>query len=121
LLQVFTVVDAAMVRIALQPSDVDSREWPDLTGEQVPYWREWLRQIWTDKVFVRAVEVASPDLVRRVNAVCAGQEQRPRQVRGAVESVVRYRLRASSRATPFGLFAGVTPAIIGPGPGRSAR
>lgn len=36
-----------------------------------------------------------------------------RQVRHAVVSVVRYLLRMTSRATPFGLFAGVAPAHFG--------
>ncbi len=38
---------------------------------------------------------------------------REREVRRAVVSVMRYVLRAKSRATPFGLFAGVAPARVG--------
>ncbi|TCO46436.1 lantibiotic dehydratase [Actinocrispum wychmicini] len=108
----FTVIDAVMLRLAIQPSNVD--DWPDLTGGHVPQWRDWLTRTWADEAFAHAVEAASPDLARRVIAVRAGYEQRSRQVRGAVLSVLRYRLRASSRATPFGLFAGVTPAAFGP-------
>lgn len=112
LLTLFTVIDAVMLRLAIRPSNVD--DWPDLTEGHVPQWRDWLTRTWADEVFAHAVQAASPDLARRVTAVCAGHEQRPRQVRGAVLSVLRYRLRASSRATPFGLFAGVTPAAFGP-------
>ncbi|WP_198047690.1 lantibiotic dehydratase family protein [Kutzneria sp. 744] len=110
----FTVVDAALLRLAIQPSDVDEHTWPDLSGDHVPQWRDWLARTWADEPFAGAVRAASPDLARRVVAVCAGREQRPRQVRGAVVSLLRYRLRSSSRATPFGLFAGVAPAEFGP-------
>ncbi|MEC3974279.1 lantibiotic dehydratase [Amycolatopsis sp. H20-H5] len=109
----FTVTDAAMLRIATIPSTVDNGDWPDLTGEQVPHWRDWLATTWADTAFARAVEAASPDLAHRVTAICAGRERRVRQVRGAVASLLRYRLRASNRATPFGLFAGVAPAAVG--------
>ncbi|MEV4315151.1 lantibiotic dehydratase [Actinocrispum sp. NPDC049592] len=112
-MRLFTVIDAVMLRLATRLSDVDERDWPDLTGEHVPQWRDWLTRAWADEAFAYAVEAASPDLARRVIAVCAGYEQRPRQVRGAVVSILRYRLRASSRATPFGLFAGVAPAAFG--------
>jgi class I lanthipeptide synthase len=114
LLQVFTVVDAALLRLAVQSSGVDDQVWPDLVGDHVSEWRDWLARTWADEPFARAVRAASPDLARRVASVCAGREQRPRQVRGAVVSLLRYRLRASGRATPFGLFAGVAPAQFGP-------
>ncbi|GLZ42840.1 lantibiotic dehydratase [Actinokineospora sp. NBRC 105648] len=110
----FTVVDAAMLRLATQPIDAQVHPWPDLTGDHVPRWRDWLVRAWTDEPFAHAVATASPHLARRVAEVCAGVEQRPRQVRGAVVSLMRYRLRASSRATPFGLFAGVAPTGFGP-------
>lgn len=118
LVRLFSVVDAAIIRVTALQSIVDECDWPDLVGdpgELVPQWRGWLSRVWAEEAFVRAVEAASPALTRRVNLVCAGQEHRPRQVRSAVVSVLRYLLRASSRATPFGLFAGVAPAAFGPG------
>ncbi|MGH3830399.1 MAG: lantibiotic dehydratase [Pseudonocardiaceae bacterium] len=45
--------------------------------------------------------------------MCGGRVPRPRRVRRVVESVVQYLLRLTSRATPFGLFAGVAAARIG--------
>ncbi|MGH3868279.1 MAG: lantibiotic dehydratase [Pseudonocardiaceae bacterium] len=113
----YRCVDAAVVRVATHPSGLIVSPWPDLTGttsEHVARWRCWLQQVWAFEAVATAIEVASPVLAGRVGAVCAGREQRVRQVRRAVVSVVRYLLRMTNRATPFGLFAGVTPARFGP-------
>ncbi|MPZ64706.1 MAG: lantibiotic dehydratase [Pseudonocardiaceae bacterium] len=112
----YRCVDAAVVRAATRTSGLDVAPWPDLTGgtgEQVAQWRCWLERVWAQDAFAAAVEVASPVLAHCVGEVCAGHEQRARQVRRAVVSVVRYLLRTTSRATPFGLFAGVAPARFG--------
>jgi lantibiotic biosynthesis protein len=112
----FRCVDAAVIRVAVFGSDLDLPPWPDLTGdtpEHVREWRSWLRRVWEQEALVEAIEVASPVLARRVGDVCGGQVQQPRRVRRAVESVIRYLLRMTSRATPFGLFAGVAPLRIG--------
>ncbi|MGH3899734.1 MAG: lantibiotic dehydratase [Pseudonocardiaceae bacterium] len=104
------------MRAATHTSGLDIPPWPGLTGstsEHVVQWRRWLEKVWEQDAIAAAVEVASPVLARRVGAVCAGHEQRARQVRRAVVSVVRYLLRTTSRATPFGLFAGVAPARFG--------
>ncbi|MGH3565523.1 MAG: lantibiotic dehydratase [Pseudonocardia sp.] len=93
--------------------------WPDLTGdtdEHVTQWCRWLRQVWASEGFAASVEVASPTLARRVRDVCDGRRVRGREVRRAVLAVIRYLQRATSRATPFGLFAGVAPARLGPAP-----
>lgn len=114
----FTVIDIAMLRQTTRPADAgadsDGHRWPDLTDGTVPQWRDWLTGVWADQRFAHAVAVASPDLGRAASAVCAGQEQRPRRVRKVVASVLRYRLRATGRSTPFGLFAGVAPTRFGP-------
>ncbi len=105
-----------MVRVAAHPSGLDVAPWPDLTGTTVGHvtrWRRWLGQVWAQDAIAEAIEVSSPVLARRVREVCAGHEQRARQVRRAVVSVVRYVLRMTSRATPFGLFAGVAPVRFG--------
>ncbi len=112
----FRCVDAAVVRVAVFGSELDLPPWPDLTGgtpEHVREWRSWLRLVWQQEALVEAIEVASPVLARRVGDVCGGLVQQPRRVRRVVESVVRYLLRLTSRATPFGLFAGVAPLRIG--------
>ncbi len=112
----YRFVDAAVVRAAVLPLGAKVPPWPDLTGstgEHVAQWRRWLEQVWEQDVVVAAVEVASPVLARRVRELCDGAGS-ARQVRRAVVSIVRYLLRMTSRATPFGLFAGVAPVRFGP-------
>ncbi|MGH3854962.1 MAG: lantibiotic dehydratase, partial [Pseudonocardiaceae bacterium] len=83
------------------------------TDEQVAEWCRWLREVWASDGFAASVEVASPALAHRVREICDGRRVRKREVRRAALSVTRYLQRATSRATPFGLFAGVAPARVG--------
>lgn len=110
-------VDAAVVRAAVRPPD-HRMVWPDLTGPSAHQesWRAWLQLVWQTADFAAAVEFASPDLARRVRQICAGEPVQELAVRRAVLSVLRYLLRARSRATPFGLFAGVQAARTGATP-----
>ncbi len=62
--------------------------------------------------FLSALEQASPVLTHRVTEICEGRDVSEPAMRRAVLSVMRYLLRASGRATPFGLFAGIAPAHI---------
>ncbi|MGH3871108.1 MAG: lantibiotic dehydratase [Pseudonocardiaceae bacterium] len=112
----FRCVDAAVIRVAVFGSEWDLPPWPDLTGstpEHVQEWQGWLARVWEQDALVEAIEVASPVLARCVGDVCGGRVQQPRRVRRVVESVIRYLLRLTSRATPFGLFAGVAAVRIG--------
>lgn len=90
---------------------------PDLTGsspEHVARWHEWMRQVWRAGTLAEAVEVASPVLARQVEQVLAGHPIVARELRNLVTTLLRYRLRSTGRATPFGLFAGVMPVRFGP-------
>ncbi|MDX3132139.1 lantibiotic dehydratase [Streptomyces europaeiscabiei] len=89
---------------------------PELTGSSANAmsWRAWLHQTWQTDDFAAAVAAASPDLASRVLQICTGQPVADGAVRRTVLAVLRYLLRARSRATPFGLFAGVAAARIGP-------
>lgn len=74
----------------------------------------WLREIWANGDLAEALEHASPVLAAQVGTVCTADEPSTRDVRRAALSVARYLLRSQHRATPFGLFAGVTVAEFGP-------
>ncbi|WP_329529499.1 lantibiotic dehydratase [Streptomyces sp. NBC_01462] len=63
------------------------------------------------------IEQASPLLARQVEALCSAARPETRQLRRAVVSFMRYRLRMPGRATPNGLFAGIAPASFGAQPG----
>lgn len=113
----YRYVDAAVIRAAALSSDRQV-VWPELTGQSAntASWRAWLQQTWQAVDFATAVKAASPDLANRVDQVCAGQPLPESAVRRTVLSVLRYLLRAHTRATPFGLFAGVAAAPIGTAP-----
>ncbi|WP_433498859.1 lantibiotic dehydratase [Sphaerimonospora sp. CA-214678] len=110
----YRYLDAAVLRAPAWPPDQQVASWPDLTGPDADRvsWRAWLARTWQIPGFAAAVGQASPDLARRVGEICAGGRASDPSVRRAVLSVMRYLLRASGRATPFGLFAGVAPARI---------
>jgi lantibiotic biosynthesis protein len=119
---VYEYLDAAIVRApAWQPAQ-QGLPWPDLTGPDATptSWRAWLDQVFQIPEFSVAVEAASPDLARRVAQIRAGRAVSERVVRRVVLSTLRYLLRAASRATPFGLFAGAAIAPIGAAPALRA-
>ncbi|MDQ3402312.1 MAG: lantibiotic dehydratase [Actinomycetota bacterium] len=66
--------------------------------------------MWGRLEFADAVRVASPALADRVDNL---DVLSAKQIRRASTSVLRYALRAASRRTPFGLFAGVAPVAFG--------
>lgn len=108
--QLYRAIDAAVVRAATLPATMDNVEWPDLAGDtdqHVAQWRSWLQRVWAIEEFAAAVEVASPGLARRVRTVLEDPQRPVGDVRRTVVSVARYLVRATGRATPFGLFAGV--------------
>ncbi|MEX2985698.1 lantibiotic dehydratase [Streptomyces sp. C36] len=72
----------------------------------------WLRAVWQHDGLAEGIRHASPALAERVQTLCSAGDPAQRDVRRAVLSVIRYLLRAANRATPFGLFAGVTTAVF---------
>ncbi|MEH1128362.1 lantibiotic dehydratase [Micromonospora sp. CPCC 206061] len=104
-----SIDDALMVRAALLRLDQLGR-WPDLTGPHAAAtWRPWLRETLQLPGFADAIEYATPDLARRVSAAINGAAAQA-DTRRVVVAVMRYLLRAATRATPYGLFAGIAPA-----------
>ncbi|WP_205629616.1 lantibiotic dehydratase [Jiangella muralis] len=84
--------------------------WPDLTSTDAPAgWQSWLHQALQVSGFAAALEHASPVLSGRLDAALQGKLSQP-DLRRVVIAVMRYLMRASTRATPYGLFAGVAPA-----------
>jgi thiopeptide-type bacteriocin biosynthesis protein len=114
---VYRHADAALVRATAHLAGTDLPPWPDLAGStdaDAGQWRDWLERVWSQRQLAEAIEVASPVLARQVGKALAGHCDEPRQMRRIVMSVARYVLRMTDRATPFGLFAGVAPAVFGP-------
>lgn len=119
---VYQYLDAAIVRAPAWQPGCQGLPWPELTGPDAAptSWRAWLDQVWQAPEFSMAVQAASPDLARRVGQIRSGRDVPERAVRRAVLSTLRYLLRATGRATPFGLFAGIATARIGAAPAMRA-
>ncbi|MFL6137260.1 MAG: lantibiotic dehydratase [Frankiaceae bacterium] len=64
-----------------------------------------IRHYAQDPVVMEAVEVASPTLGATLQRVMDGEELDPRRVARAALALMRYLVRRSTRATPFGLLA----------------
>jgi lantibiotic biosynthesis protein len=109
----YRCVDAALLRATVQQAESELALWPTPEGARkvsVERWAEWLRLAWADPQTAESIEIASPVLASRVEAVIGGAEVDDRRARRMALAVARYLLRAGSRATPYGLFAGVAPA-----------
>ncbi|MER8101853.1 lantibiotic dehydratase [Kitasatospora sp. NPDC094016] len=110
-------VDAALIRAVSHPAGLRLPPWPHLGEDRTPgqaeRWRDWLCQVRELPTVVEAIEVASPGLAEHIGQVCDGRPLSERHLRRTVLSTVRYLLRLTGRATPFGLFAGVAPVNLG--------
>lgn len=107
-----------LVRATTDPGDVEPPRHLNpadpVTADQDG--RAWLAKVWTRPEVADALRLASPGLGRRLDYLLAEQASTgsTKDLRRAVVSVASYVLRWQRRATPFGLFAGVTMATIGP-------
>jgi lantibiotic biosynthesis protein len=97
-----------VVRSPLRPID-DVLSWTATGSEQSQ--REWLSAHLDRAEVQEALEIASPSLARELPIWRAA----PTSERGAKieQALVRYVVRASLRATPFGLFAGISTGLVG--------
>lgn len=110
----FQAADAALIRAASYPQDLRLPAWPDLIEDRPDAWLGWLREAWALPDFAAAVGQAAPDLAAQITRAVAGEPIQARRLRRLVEATVRYLLRWTTRATPFGRFAGVAPVAFGP-------
>ncbi|CNE64599.1 thiopeptide-type bacteriocin biosynthesis domain [Mycobacterium tuberculosis] len=110
----FHAADAALIRAAAYPQDLTLPACPDLTVDRPEEWLQWLRQAWTLPEFAATLTPAAPDLAAQITRALDGEPIRTRRLRRLVEATIRYLLRWTTRATPFGHFAGVAPVEFGP-------
>ncbi|MEU8398320.1 lantibiotic dehydratase [Nonomuraea sp. NPDC048892] len=73
--------------------------------------QHWLSRIWTRPDVRAAVRVASPTLAEQLDQLAEGTD--PARIRRLTLAVTSYLLRWQRRPTPFGLFAGIVPALLG--------
>jgi lantibiotic biosynthesis protein len=105
----------AVVRATVQ-AGLSLPPWPDVTGttaDHVRSWQQWLKAVWSVEGVAESITHASPALAMRVETLSSKARPDERRTQRAVFSVMRYLLRMQHRATPFGLFAGITPAAFG--------
>lgn len=106
----FRCTDAALLRASTYPQTLTPQPYPIADDD----WPIWIRRVWANTAVVEAVSVASPDLARTLTSLCTEKTTNtPREIRRAGQALLRYVLRWSSRATPFGLFAGIAPIRFG--------
>jgi thiopeptide-type bacteriocin biosynthesis protein len=110
----FHATSAVLIRAAAYPDDLVLPAWPDLTADRPEEWLEWLRQAWSLPGLAATVTPAAPDLAAQITRALDGEPVRTRRLRRLVEATIRYLLRWTTRATPFGYFAGVAPVELGP-------
>ncbi|MET9735851.1 lantibiotic dehydratase [Streptomyces sp. NPDC006458] len=103
--------DVLVLRAAVMPATARPTGWPAIGSADEC--RQWLKQVWDDEVFVTALRAASPRLAGYVERILGGGDVEPKRIGKATCSVAGYLLRATGRATPFGLFAGVAVAAVG--------
>ncbi|MEU4680945.1 lantibiotic dehydratase [Micromonospora sp. NPDC023737] len=104
---------AALIRIAAYPKGLVLPPWPDMAHGHPDQWREWLDRTWTLPGFAAAVTDAAPQLSNQIQRTLSGEPMPQQRLRRLVQSAVRYLLRWTTRATPFGMFAGVAPVQFG--------
>ncbi|MEV6964430.1 lantibiotic dehydratase [Hamadaea sp. NPDC051192] len=99
-----------LVRASTAPGDLDL----DLADIPVDDGLPWLHTQWARPQIRESITLARPNLARRIGQLLAHTRPDPADVRRAVATVGSYLLRWQKRSTPFGLFAAVTTARIGP-------
>ncbi|MGR6913617.1 lantibiotic dehydratase [[Actinomadura] parvosata] len=107
-----------LVRATTDPGDLDVPAHLDVSDPAAieQDGQAWLTKVWSRREVREAVWMASPVLGARVDQLLDAAPERAavKELRRALLSVASYLLRWQRRATPFGAFAGVTAAAVGP-------
>ncbi|MEE4541352.1 lantibiotic dehydratase [Streptomyces sp. V4-01] len=105
----------AMLRASVHTDHAGAAPWPGLSPDVGDaQWCRWLTTVWADRPVAEAISIASPVLAEQIDAVLAGRAAGAGQMRRMALALARYLARMRSRATPFGVFAGVSTAYFGP-------
>ncbi|MGH3899599.1 MAG: lantibiotic dehydratase [Pseudonocardiaceae bacterium] len=107
-----------LVRATTDPGDLEPPTHLNLSAPAAieQEGRAWLAKVWGRAEVRQALTMASPALSIRIDQLLHA-ERGPaavKELRRAIVSVASYLLRWQRRATPFGLFAGVAAASVGP-------
>jgi thiopeptide-type bacteriocin biosynthesis protein len=106
-----------LIRVTTDPGGLDLPDHVDLNDDASVEQdgMAWLAKVWERPEVREAVRLASAVLAARVEHLLADGGARPvKDLRRVVVSVASYLARWQRRATPFGLFAGITTASLGP-------
>ena len=82
------------------------RQIPSDLKECIAFFQSWLVQ----KEVRNALSIASPDLLERADVCLAGKD--PREQQKMINTLLKYFIRMHARATPFGMFSGITAGSI---------
>jgi thiopeptide-type bacteriocin biosynthesis protein len=112
----FEVTGTAMARLATFPTGGADATRVDLEPDRPGYadrLRGYLDGLFADPAFREAVEVSSASLAAAVERLESGRPVELARLERTAFAATRYRLRMSSRPTPFGLLAGVAAVGFG--------
>lgn len=107
-----------LVRATTDPGDLDPPTHLNLSdpAEVEREGRAWLAKVWARSEVREALRFASLALGARIDQLLddSAEPHSAKELRHAIVSVASYLLRWQRRATPFGMFAAVGTAAIGP-------
>ncbi|MEU6708630.1 lantibiotic dehydratase [Streptomyces wuyuanensis] len=102
----------ALLRAAAAPRTILPTWWPDPADAEGCM--AWLMHVWSRPELACPIRQANPELGLSIDALRSRPVVAGKKLRRATMATARYLLRATGRPTPFGLFAGVAPAALGP-------
>ncbi|WP_027346389.1 lantibiotic dehydratase [Hamadaea tsunoensis] len=113
---VFRHTGIVMLRASTDPGDLDVPCGMDLADDAAVRAEglAWLAKTWARDDVRDSITLASSTLAASVDRLLARSAATVKDLRRAVTSVAGYLLRWQGRATPFGVFAGVALASVGP-------